>query len=75
MSEIPMLYAGFGEPMTGDKKKLCPGNVKNSARFSGNPGKNGEKRGHSRTYLDKMGLAVKITMKLFEKYFVSLYRD
>ncbi len=75
MSEIPMLDAGFGEPMTGDKKKLCPGNVKKSARFSGNPGKNGEKRGHSRTYLDKMGLAVKITMKLFEKYFVSLYRD
>lgn len=70
-----MLDAGFGEPMTGDKKKLCPGNVKKSARFSGNPGKNGEKRGHSRTYLDKMGLAVKITMKLFEKYFVSLYRD
>ena len=29
MSEIPMLYTGFGEPMTGDKKKLCPGNVKN----------------------------------------------
>ena len=70
-----MLYAGFGEPMTGDKKKLCPGNVKKSARFSGNPRKNGEKREHSRTYLDKMGLAVKITMKLFEKYFVSLYRD
>lgn len=75
MSENPMLYAGVGEPITGNKKKLCPGNVKNSARFSGNPGKNGEKRGHSQTYLDKMGLAVKITMKLFEKYFVSLYRD
>ena len=61
--------------MTGDKKKLCPGNVKNLAPFSGNPGKNGEKRGHSRTYLDKMKLAVKNTMKLFEKIFVSLYRD
>ena len=70
-----MLYTGLGEPITGNMKKLCLGNVKNSARFSGNPGKNGEKRGHSRTYLDKMGLAVKITMKLFEKYFVSLYRD
>lgn len=70
-----MLYAGFGEPITGNKKKLCHGNVKNSARFSGNPEKNGEKRGHSRTYLDKIELAVKNTMKLFEKYFVSLYRD
>ena len=45
MSEIPMLYAGFGEPMTGDKKKLCPGNVKKSA----------QKFGHSRTYLDIAG--------------------
>lgn len=70
-----MLYAGLGEPITGNMKKLCLRNVKNSARFSENPGKNGEKRGHRRTYLDKMGLAVKITMKLFEKYFVSLYRD
>lgn len=75
MSEIPMLYAGFGEPMTGDKKKLCPRNVKKSARFSGNPGKNGEKHGHSRTYLDMIELAVKNTMKLFENFFVSLYRD
>ena len=70
-----MLYAGLGEPITGNMKKLCPGNVKNSARFSGNPGKNGEKRGHSWTYLDMIELAVKNTMKLFEKYFVSLYRD
>ena len=61
--------------MTGDEKKIRLINVKNSAPISGNPGKNGEKRGHRRTYLDKMGLAVKITMKLFEKYFVSLYRD
>lgn len=70
-----MLYAGLGEPIAGNMKKLCLRNVKNSARFSGNLGKNGEKRGQSWTYLDKMGLAVKITMKLFEKYFVSLYRD
>ena len=42
MSENPMLYAGVGEPITGNKKKLCPGNVKNSARFSGNPGKMGK---------------------------------
>ena len=61
--------------MTGDKKKLCPRNVKNSARFSGNPGKNGEKRGHSRTYLGTIELAVKNTMKPFEIFFVSLYRD
>lgn len=44
-SEIPMLYAGFGEQMIGDKKNFCPGNVKNSAPFSG----------HSRTYLDIAG--------------------
>lgn len=37
--------------------------------------KNGAKRGHSRTYLDKIELAVKKPMKLFEKFFVSLYRD
>ena len=30
MSENPMLYAGVGEPITGNKKKLCLGNVKNS---------------------------------------------
>ncbi len=70
-----MLYAGAGETITGDEKKFRPQNVKNLAPFSGNPGKNGEKRGHSRTYLDKMKLAVKNTMKLFEKFFVSLYRD
>lgn len=29
--EIPMLYAGFGEPMTGYKKNFRPGNVKKSA--------------------------------------------
>ena len=44
MSENPMLYAGVGEPITGNKKKLCPGNVKKSARFSGNPGKSEEIR-------------------------------
>ncbi len=75
LGENPMLYAGFGEPITGDEKKFRLGNVKNSALFSGNPGKNGAKRGHSRTYLDKMELAIKFTMKLFEKFFVSLYRD
>lgn len=37
--------------------------------------KNGAKRGHSRTYLDKIELAVKKPMKLFEKFFVYLYRD
>lgn len=70
-----MLYAEFGEPITGDEKKFRLGNVKNSVPFSGNPVKNGAKRGHSRTYLDKIELAVKNTMKLFEKFFVSLYRD
>ncbi len=70
-----MLYAGFGEPIIGDEKKFRPGNVKNSAPFSGNPGKIGAKRGHSRTYLDRMELVIKITMKLFENFFVSLYRD
>ena len=45
MSENPMLYAGVGEPITGNKKKLCPGNVKKSA----------QKFGHSRTYLDIAG--------------------
>ncbi len=24
LSEIPMLYAGFGEPITGNKKKFAP---------------------------------------------------
>ncbi len=43
-SEIPTLYAGFWEPMIGNKKKFCPENVKKSAPFSGNPGKNGENR-------------------------------
>lgn len=75
LGEIPMLYAGFREPIIGNEEKFRPGNVKNSALFSGNPVKNGAKRGHSRTYLDKIELAVKITMKLFEKFFVSLYRD
>lgn len=56
-------------------RKIAPENVKKSARFSGNSGKNEEKRGHSRTYLDKIELAVKNTMKLFENFFVSLYRD
>ena len=31
LGEIPMLYAGFGEPMTGDEKNFRLGNVKNSA--------------------------------------------
>lgn len=39
LSEIPMLYAGFGEPITGDEKKFRFGNVKNST----------PKFGHSRT--------------------------
>ena len=31
LSGISMLYAGFGEPMTGDEKNFRFGNVKNSA--------------------------------------------
>ena len=45
LGEIPMLYTGFGEPMTGGEKKFRPGNVKNSAPFFG----------HSRSYLDIAG--------------------
>lgn len=44
LGENPMLYAGFGEPITGNEKKFHSRNVKNLAMFSGNPGKSEENR-------------------------------
>lgn len=48
--EIPMLYAEFREPITGDEKKFRPGNVKNSAPISGNPGKSEENQYQTAKY-------------------------
>lgn len=33
MSENPMLYAGFGEPIIGNKKKIAPEMLKNSPKI------------------------------------------